>query len=532
MSFFDSTTRQHMASAYSDGAKFTEIIINNVVVHGILDVVDDALLLYRIGRNMPQLLLAAPIAAWIATKRHSLIDPTRIMLKDNSRESDIGHRRTADTIADGKQMIRLFGVEPYFTQHHIHDQDEKRRLKAPIDALYSLSHAVDTAVSSTERMVITCLLLLKAQLTRTGITPMEVDTYSGLLGSLSRRTGYIVGFPSRLRSYSANINLYRQYASIDPEAPYVVEGCRPAPNWPQASKIEFRDFTLRYRADLPPALSGINLTINPGEKIGIVGRTGAGKSTLVKSLFRLVHGTTGGTILVDGQDIGAMGIGDLRPRLGIIPQESTMFRGSFKRNLDPLQEHTVEDMWAALIKSGIAPKVSPPRDRNGGLVVDEYDEAYEREVADAARRWAGAGWMKRLALLVFTVRPVIKVAKRSTSLHSLGRVAESSSQSFSGGQQQLFGLCRALMRKRRIVVLDEATANVDLETDRHMQQLVRDEFGGCTVLTIAHRLETIMGSDRIVVKDKGRIAETGSPQELIDAGGHFAELVKANDFGT
>ncbi|KAJ1726392.1 hypothetical protein LPJ61_005217 [Coemansia biformis] len=87
------------------------------------------------------------------------------------------------------------------------------------------------------------------------------------------------------------------------------------------------------------------------------------------------------------------------------------------------------------------------------------------------------------------------------------------------------------MRKRRIVVLDEATANVDLETDRHMQRLIRDEFGGCTVLTIAHRLETIMGGDRIVVMDKGRIAETGSPQELINTGGLFAELVRANDFG-
>ncbi|KAJ1732354.1 Transporter of the ATP-binding cassette (ABC) [Coemansia biformis] len=532
MSFFDSTTRQHTSSAYNDGAKIMDTFIPHVVAQGILSAVDGALLLYHIGRSVPQLLLAAPIAAWIATRCRSLTDPKRNMLNAISRESDIGRRRTADIIADGEQTIRLFGVGLYFTQRHMHDQDEKLLLQAPFDAPETLSQTVGTTVSSTERMVMTCLLPLKAQLMRTGITPMEVDTYSDLLRSLTGRTGNIVGFPSRLRSYSANINLYRQYASIDPEAPYVVDDCRPAPSWPQAGKIEFRDFTLRYRADLPPALSGINLTINPGEKIGIVGRTGASKSTLVKSLFRLVHGTTGGTILIDGQDIGAVGVGDLRPRLGIIPQDSTMFPESFKRNLDPLQEHTIEDMWAALIKSGIVSKVSPPRDRNGGLVDDEYDEAYEREVADAARRWAGAGWMKRMALLVFTVRPVKKAAKRSTSLHSLDRIAESRNQSFSGGQQQLFGLCRALMRKRRIVVLDEATANVDLETDRHMQRLIRDEFGGCTVLTIAHRLETIMGSDRIVVMDKGRIAETGSPQELIDADGLFAELVRANDFGT
>ncbi|KAJ1718099.1 hypothetical protein LPJ61_006860, partial [Coemansia biformis] len=108
----------------------------------------------------------------------------------------------------------------------------------------------------------------------------------------------------------------------------------------------------------------------------------------------------------------------------------------------------------------------------------------------------------------------------------------SNSQCFSSGEQQLFSLCRLLMRKRHIIVLDEATANVDLATDRHMQQLIRSEFSDCTVLTIAHRLETIMNSDRIIVMDEGRITEIGSPQELIDAGGHFAELVTTNDFGT
>ncbi|KAJ1726144.1 Multidrug resistance-associated protein 1, partial [Coemansia biformis] len=256
MSFFDSTSRQHMSSAYNDGAKLIDTTIPREVAHGIQDVVDGALLFYRIGRSMPQLLLAAPIAAWIATKRHSLIDPTRNMLNAISRESSIGHRRTAGIIADGKQMIRLFGVEPYFTQHHINDQDEKLRIQAPLDALDALSQTIRAAVGSTERMVITCLLLLNAQLTRTGITPMEVDTYTSLLRLLAGRTDRIVRFPSTFRSHSANINLYRQYADIEPEAPYVVEDCCPAPSWPQAGKIEFRDFTLRYRADLPPALSG------------------------------------------------------------------------------------------------------------------------------------------------------------------------------------------------------------------------------------------------------------------------------------
>ncbi|KAJ1718340.1 Canalicular multispecific organic anion transporter 1 [Coemansia biformis] len=127
---------------------------------------------------------------------------------------------------------------------------------------------------------------------------------------------------------------------------------------------------------------------------------------------------------------------------------------------------------------------------------------------------------------------MVPKTRRAVKPHGLDRTAQSNSQCFSSGEQQLFSLCRLLMRKRHIIVLDEATANVDLATDRHMQQLIRSEFSDCTVLTIAHRLETIMNSDRIIVMDGGRIAEIGSPQELIDAGGHFAELVTTNDFGT
>ncbi|KAJ2755982.1 Multidrug resistance-associated protein 1 [Coemansia pectinata] len=210
---------------------------------------------------------------------------------------------------------------------------------------------------------------------------------------------------------------------------------------------------MKYGADLGYALKNINLTINPGEKIGIVGRTGAGKSSLAKVLFRLIHENISGSILIDGQDISEFGVGDYRARLGMIPQESSMFDGSIRRNLDPLHQFNIEEMWASLIKCNMAEL------------------------------------------------------------------------------QQLFGLCRVIMRRRRIIVLDEATANVDLEIDKSVQELIRKEFSGCTVLTIAHRLETIMNSDRIVVMDKGTVAEIGTPQELLAKDGMFAQLVKTSDFG-
>ncbi|KAJ2103841.1 Multidrug resistance-associated protein 1 [Coemansia sp. S100] len=211
---------------------------------------------------------------------------------------------------------------------------------------------------------------------------------------------------------------------------------------------------MKYGADLGYALKNVNLTINPGEKIGIVGRTGAGKSSLAKVLFRLVHENTSGSILIDGQDISEFGVGDYRPQLGMIPQESTMLDGSIRHNLDPLSQFDIEKMWAALIKCNMANVVSP-KHASGTYHDEEVDDNSE----------------------------------------------------------------------------EGPTANVDLETDKSVQELIRKELSDCTVLTIAHRLDTIMNSDRIIVMDKGTIAEIGTPQELLAKDGMFAQLVKTSDFG-
>ncbi|KAJ2499551.1 ATP-binding cassette glutathione S-conjugate transporter ycf1, partial [Coemansia sp. RSA 2049] len=249
----------------------------------------------------------------------------------------------------------------------------------------------------------------------------------------------------------------------------------PPSNWPSSGKIELRNFSMKHHEDLEYVLKDISLTINPREKIGIVGRTGAGKTSLSRAIFRLVNKKTcEGSIIIDGCNISTIKPSILRPKLGTIPQESTMFEGPFKQNLDPLVEYTIEDMWAALIKANMVELVEPKRDRtkerSGGLYSD-YDESVKKEIADWDEEW-------------------------QKSIDDYDR--------FSNGQKQLFSLCRLLMRKRKVIVLDEATADVDLETDKEMQKLFRSEFKDSTVLTIAHRLETIMNSDRIIVMDKGR----------------------------
>ncbi|KAJ2846237.1 Multidrug resistance-associated protein 6, partial [Coemansia erecta] len=284
------------------------------------------------------------------------------------------------------------------------------------------------------------------------------------------------------------------------------------------------------------ALKDINLTINPGEKIGIVGRTGAGKSSLSRAVFRLINrNTCEGSILIDGCDISSISTSDLRPQIGTIPQESTLFSGSFKQNLDPLLEYSIEDMWAALAKCNITEFVVPKRNRSTGSSSskddddDEFQEQVKEEIAEWDQMWERSGWIGRLSLYLFVSKPKLEVRRNRKTKHGLDKGIGSHSN-FSSGQQQLFSLCRLLIRKRSIIVLDEATADVDLETDQDMQKLFRSEFKDSTVLTIAHRLETIMGSDRIIVMDKGRVAEFGPPDDLIAQGGLFAELVKANDF--
>ncbi|KAJ2695242.1 Multidrug resistance-associated protein 1 [Coemansia sp. IMI 209128] len=319
------------------------------------------------------------------------------------------------------------------------------------------------------------------------------------------------------------------------EGPYIVEDCRVPSEWPPSGNVEFKDLSVKYGADLDYVLKNLNVVICPGEKIGIVGRTGAGKSTLAKTIFRLLNEDVEGSVEIDGHDIAKFGVGDFRPKLGIIPQESTMFNGTVKRNLDPLNEFTIEDMWAAMIKCGVADVIEPKRKRKAAGIADDDEDIdgeednNEVKIKADKERWEKAGFLMR-ALLFLLLKEKYKKANDKHQKIGINRNVGQDDNRFSSGQRQLFSLCRLIMRKRKVLILDEATAEVDLETDGKMQELIRSEFSKCTVLTIAHRLDTIMSSDRVIVMEKGEIAEIGPPQELIAKGGKFAELVKANEF--
>jgi ABC-type multidrug transport system fused ATPase/permease subunit len=258
---------------------------------------------------------------------------------------------------------------------------------------------------------------------------------------------------------------------LEEEAPLQTVEVRKS--WPEKGEIIFDNVEMRYRPELPLVLRGLTMHVRGGERIGIVGRTGAGKSSIMSTLFRLVE-ISGGSITIDGLNISTIGLYDLRSRLAIIPQDPTLFRGTVRSNLDPFNEHTDLELWSAL--------------RQADLV--SADAKMEDRGADASR------------------------------IH-LDSIVEEDGLNFSLGQRQLMALARALVRGSQIIVCDEATSSVDMETDDKIQNTIATAFRGKTLLCIAHRLRTIVGYDRICVMDAGGIAELDSPLELWKKGGIF-----------
>ncbi|NWZ27000.1 MRP1 protein, partial [Asarcornis scutulata] len=271
-----------------------------------------------------------------------------------------------------------------------------------------------------------------------------------------------------IETNAVSIERVCEYANMDKEEPWITSK-RPPVGWPDRGIIQFVNYKAQYRKDLDLALDDISFQTRSKEKIGIVGRTGAGKSTLTNSLFRILEGS-GGKIIIDGIDISTIGLHDLRRNLNIIPQDPVLFSGTLQSNLDPLGKHSDIELWEAL----------------------------------------------ELCHLKGFVESLPKKL-----LHEISEGGEN----LSIGQRQLVCLARVLLRKAKILVLDEATASVDVETDNLVQSTIKREFYNCTILTIAHRLHTVMDSERVLVLDAGRILEYDTPNNLLQRKGAFSEMV-------
>ncbi|KAL6911536.1 hypothetical protein ACP4OV_000341 [Aristida adscensionis] len=311
------------------------------------------------------------------------------------------------------------------------------------------------------------MLVILVTLPRDTIDPSLAATYGLNLNVLQ---AWVIWNLCNVENKMISVERILQFSDIPSESPLVIEEHRPMENWPWYGTIEIDGLQIKYNHDMLMVLKGISCTF-PGErKIGVVGRTGSGKSTLIQALFRIVEPSVG-RIIIDGVDISLLGLHDLRSRLSIIPQEATLFQGTVRSNLDPLQQHMDTDIWEVVRKCCLEE------------IIREDNRLLDAPVAEDGGNW-------------------------------------------SGGQRQLVCLARVLLMKRKILVLDEATASVDAATDNIIQRIIKQETTSCTVITIAHRISTVIDSDLVLVLGEGRMLEYDSPHNLLrDESSAFSKLV-------
>ncbi|KAI1286619.1 ATP-binding cassette sub-family C member 3 [Halotydeus destructor] len=374
-------------------------------------------------------------------------------LESNSRSPIFSH--FAETVS-GTTSIRAYQVEQNFNL----ECDRKNDINNSASILCSAAVRWLSIRLEFLGNVIVLLAALFAVYSRGGIDAATVGLSLSYALSATSSLNMLVTASSDLENNLVSVERCLEYTETPTEAALEIESTKPNASWPDRGDIQFRDYSTRYRDGLDLVLRNLNFNVKAGEKVGIVGRTGAGKSSLTVALFRIVE-PANGTIFIDGVDVSRIGLHTLRSGLTIIPQDPVLFTGSLRLNLDPFASHDDSELWTVLKLSHLQ------------HFVDSLINGLDFSITEGG-------------------------------------------ENLSVGQRQLVCLARALLRKSRILILDEATAAVDLETDDLIQKTIREQFADCTILTIAHRLNTILDYDRVLVMDKGAISEYDAPEALLD----------------
>ncbi|XP_069971268.1 multidrug resistance-associated protein 1 [Penaeus vannamei] len=453
MSFFDTNPSGRIINRFSKEISVLDIILPDVVSASFERSLQVIIIIIMIIAAIPAAgLFVVPIMALYYAVQSFYIASSRQLKRIASVSRSPVYSHFSETL-QGVSIIRAFKKQQEFYEDSLH------KIDFSLKAVYANTAINRWAGVNLETVghLITLTTAVVGVVGRDYVGASLMGLALSYALNLTSDLEYLVRISAEMEANIVSVERVNDYLERDQEAAWTARDTPSA--WPVEGRISFRNFQTRYRAGLDLVLKGITCSFEPAEKVGIVGRTGAGKSSLTLALFRLTE-AAGGEIDIDKVNIASVGLHDLRGRISIIPQDPVLFSGTLRLNLDPLGLCSDAEVWTALELAHLAAHI---RAQPMGLqhMVDE----------------GGAN--------------------------------------FSIGQRQLVCLARALLRKSRVLVLDEATAAVDLETDDLIQATIRSQFAHCTVLTIAHRLNTIMDSDRVLVLDHGKIAEFAPPAVLL-----------------
>eukprot|EP00094_Tigriopus_californicus_P001437 TCALIF_01392-PA protein Name:"Similar to Abcc1 Multidrug resistance-associated protein 1 (Mus musculus)" AED:0.04 eAED:0.04 QI:0/0.8/0.33/0.83/1/1/6/0/1537 len=455
MSFFDTTPLGRILNRFSKDIDIVDITIPQILRSLLVQILTVLGTIFVICFANPLFIVViVPVfVIYYFVQKFYVATARQVKRMESITRSPI-YSHFGETIS-GASTIRAYGVKDKFI--------EENESKIDINQQCYYPTFVSNRWLSIRLECIGNLIILFAALftviSRNKLDPGLVGLTLSYALTITNSMSFLVSMTSEIETNMVGVERIMEYQEIIEEAPLEIPEQDPPANWPLFGVVKFDNYQTRYREGLDLVLKGIDCHIQSGEKVGIVGRTGAGKSSLTLALFRIIE-CAGGAILIDGQNIALMGLHRLRSRLTIIPQDPVLFSGSLRMNLDPFDQYSDKEIWQALEHAHL--------------------KAYVSNLPKT---------------LLFEVNE--------------------GGENLSVGQRQLVCLARALLRKTKVLILDEATAAVDLETDDLIQATIRSEFSDCTVLTIAHRLNTIMDSSKVIVLDAGRVIEFDTPANLL-----------------
>lgn len=376
------------------------------------------------------------------------------------------HQHFSESLT-GVATIRAYGVESRFMRQNLAAIDENNR---PFFYMWVanrwLALRVD-AIGSLVMLFAGIFVILSIGRIDAGLAGLSLSYAI----SFSENALWIVRLYANVEMNMNSVERLQEFMKVDQEPPSEIPETEPKPDWPSRGEIEVKDVSLRYAPHLPRVIKNVTFHVEPSNKIGVVGRTGAGKSTIITAFFRFLDPETG-YIKIDDVDICSIGLRNLRQAITIIPQDPTLFTGTIRSNLDPFDQYTDEQIFEALKRVNLVGREERARD------VDSSQE------------------------------------NKNKFLDLTNAVSEGGSN-LSQGQRQLMCLARSLLKSPKVILLDEATASIDYQSDAMIQQTIREEFAGSTILTIAHRLRSIIDYDKILVMDAGKVVEYDDPYALI-----------------